>query len=424
MQNLHEDAPHNNGEPPTQSGCVDKIIQLLGKDVILIPVRPRTKKALVKWKTITIDIMSDPIHLRLLAGNNIAAILGHRSGGLCSIDVDDDALLEPFLAQNPHLSTTLRSKGGRGCNFWIRMDGTYPRLKELAFPDKRKFGEWRSDGAYTMIVGEHPSGVRYQLLVDQSPAIMRFEDIVWPADLGRIRWQFEPEPEPELLHSNTVTEPHSSRATQQPSCPAAEQPSSRATHAVVEEGKEGILTAAALAYLPTAPEQNDGLLFRLSRHLLDTEKQLGRTLSEAEERFVFAVWYFGNQHLKPDETEEDYWIKFMHARSNAAFGLKDMPLELAWAAANEQPFPAGAEKIEDHKGKLLLALCYHLQRLRRDGKFFLSSHAAAKLFDVDPMWVWRRLVHYSRLKILEPLQKGSHAEKKASWFRYVEGTAH
>ena len=67
------------------------IRNLLGPDVLLLPCRKRTKKPTTKWRHLTIADMSDSAHLsRLNRAGNIGVVLGSVSGGLCSIDIDED----------------------------------------------------------------------------------------------------------------------------------------------------------------------------------------------------------------------------------------------------------------------------------------------------------------------------------------------
>jgi hypothetical protein len=92
---------------------------------------------------------------RKLETSNIAVRLGRGFGNLCSIDIDSEPVLEKFLQLNPLLKWTLRSKSKRGCNLWIRVDGPFSGLKHLVW-DGETVGEFRSDGAYTIIQGKHP----------------------------------------------------------------------------------------------------------------------------------------------------------------------------------------------------------------------------------------------------------------------------
>jgi hypothetical protein len=160
---------------------VEKIRALLG-DVVLIPVYPLTKKPIGKsWQLRTRESMTDPLYLRSLAGKNIGVSLGKTSGGLCTIDFDGDADIEPFLKKNPRLRATMRTKRVRGCNFWIFIDGDYPPSTKLPF------GEWREGGNQTLIYGwaiDKAKGetepTEYKFLNEVPPIHIRFDEIVFP----------------------------------------------------------------------------------------------------------------------------------------------------------------------------------------------------------------------------------------------------
>ena len=54
----------------------------------------------------------------------VGVLLGN---GIYAIDVDSDELANQFLELNPGLRNTLRTKGARGCQFWIKSeDGDIP----------------------------------------------------------------------------------------------------------------------------------------------------------------------------------------------------------------------------------------------------------------------------------------------------------
>jgi hypothetical protein len=131
--------------------------------------------------------MQDPDYIaRFANGSNVGVILGKPSHGLCSIDIDEDGLIESFLELNPRLRATLQTKRLRGCNFWLKIIGDYPKLKPLHHArlknEKHKplaIGEWRSTGGQTVIDGE-ADGLPYRRLVEAAPIKIGFEEINWP----------------------------------------------------------------------------------------------------------------------------------------------------------------------------------------------------------------------------------------------------
>ena len=149
---------------------------------MLIPVYPLTKNPIgKKWQLRTRESMRDPIYLRSFVGKNIGVVLGMASGGLCTIDFDRDADIEPFIVKNPRLRDTTRTKRVRGCNFWVYIDGNYPPNKTLPF------GEWRADGNQTVIFGSaidrkkgETEPTEYKFLNPVPPVHIRFDELVFP----------------------------------------------------------------------------------------------------------------------------------------------------------------------------------------------------------------------------------------------------
>jgi P4 family phage/plasmid primase-like protien len=145
-------------------------------------------------------------YFELLRAGNVGVRLGCASklrGGpdvyhLCSIDIDEDDQVEPFLALNPKLAGTLRTRGSRGCNFWLWvLKDSYPDFAKITHTDKKNdkgkpldWGEWRTDGKnelgeprafQTVIWGKHPSGGRYKRVSEAAkPLLIDFRELVWP----------------------------------------------------------------------------------------------------------------------------------------------------------------------------------------------------------------------------------------------------
>ena len=111
---------------------VQVIRGLVGTNAGLLPVKKGEKRpAIADWQKTTVERMDDPDYLAQLESGNIGVLLGSPSNGLCAIDIDDDKAVEPFLALNPTLRNTLRSKGARGAQLWIQLEGEYPTLAKV-----------------------------------------------------------------------------------------------------------------------------------------------------------------------------------------------------------------------------------------------------------------------------------------------------
>lgn len=184
-------------------GRVSEILEWLDCPAVLLPI-PHGKKSpsFDGWQNISSIEMQKPEYVaRFANGSNVGVLLGAPSSGLCSIDLDDDGLVENFLEANPRLRATLQTKRLRGCNFWVRITGDYPSIKPFHHArlknEKQKplaVGEWRSTGGQTVIHGQ-VDGLPYQRVVEAKPIEMRFDEIIWP------EWILDPpalaEPKPE-----------------------------------------------------------------------------------------------------------------------------------------------------------------------------------------------------------------------------------
>jgi phage/plasmid-associated DNA primase len=174
----------NNGTIPS-GPIVPHLVGLLGEDVVLLRCNEKEKgPRWRKWQESGPELMRHEGYLRALnKAKNIAVLLGSVSGGLCTIDIDDDEAIEPFLELNPELAKTLRSRGKRGCNLWVRIDGDFPGSAAIKRKDGSDWGEWRSERSCTMIHGIHPEGVHYERSPEVPPISIAFDEIVWPEDL-------------------------------------------------------------------------------------------------------------------------------------------------------------------------------------------------------------------------------------------------
>ena len=170
---------------------VQRLKRLLGNDAVLLPLPLGSKRpdaSSTGWQKTTIDDTLTPEYQARLEAGNIAVLVGDPSNGICSIDIDVDEHVQPFLDINPMLAGTLRSKGRRGCNIWVQMIDDYPRASALKTRDGGAWGEWRSTGNQTTIHGKHPDGMDYRLEVEAKPIRIHFADIVWPDSL-KLPWE-------------------------------------------------------------------------------------------------------------------------------------------------------------------------------------------------------------------------------------------
>jgi Bifunctional DNA primase/polymerase, N-terminal len=181
--------------------ALSTLYSLVGDRAVLLPLPFGEKRpANTGWQNTTFERTREADYQEQLSAaierqGNIGVLL---TDGLVSIDIDDNDDGDEFAALNPRLTATLRTRGARGCNHWLRMTGDYPHqiycLKKI---DGTSWGEWRGGGGQTVIEGQHPSGVRYQRLVEHPAIEVAFADINWPASLV-LPWVKKESPAAEL----------------------------------------------------------------------------------------------------------------------------------------------------------------------------------------------------------------------------------
>jgi len=92
-------------------------------------------------------------------------LLGEPSGNLCTVDLDREEAITPFLGKNPRLRETLSSTGsGVGAQFWLRIRGYYiPKVLKISVTERlaAKYGGVpRNPDTGTYDVGEWRGGAK------------------------------------------------------------------------------------------------------------------------------------------------------------------------------------------------------------------------------------------------------------------------
>jgi P4 family phage/plasmid primase-like protien len=155
---------------------LDRVAALFGADVFFVPCIWGTKIPAVTYTQRPFEATQTPAYRAALASGefNIAVYLGQMSGGLCALDFDQDEDLAAFLAVNPLLATTTRSRGSRGGMVWLRVTDEFPASCTT------KHFEWRANGRLSTIHGLHPKGMEYTMLVEAAPVAVPFAEVQWP----------------------------------------------------------------------------------------------------------------------------------------------------------------------------------------------------------------------------------------------------
>lgn len=387
---------------------VPKLQKLLGSPVVFINWPKGVKATNRKWGHLTVDDMT-PEHLAKLPQGNIGVGLGKVSGNLCAIDLDDDALVEPFLAINPQLRDTLQTRGSRGRVFWARFVGKYPqKTVKLKAASRADAGEFRSNGSQSIVWGIHPGTQKpYEFVVEQPVVEVEFSSIQWPKQISN-------PPIGGLKDDTEETEVQSDGVTDAISVTLSSRSSLSSPSLCLTV--ESVEHAVELA-MPTKDHQNHERLFTLARAVKNLESQAA-IFTPAQLRNIFNLWHDrAGVFLRPEQTRDDYFVEFMNAYASAKKPLGDNAINEAWKLAQEKPLPPEADIFEDAKKRRLVALCRELQDIAGKEPFYLSARTVQRLLQLDSHATAARwLRSLCVLQILTEIEKGSGV--RASRYRF------
>ena len=383
---------------PGNSDPVKWLQELIGQDVVLLPVWDKSKKPKdTNWTKLTIQDMQNSRHLHLLRCSNIGVLLGKASGGLCSIDIDSDELAGEFLKANPLLKQTLQSKGQRGQNFWVKIKGEYPPTKKMRRNDEA-IGEWRADGSQTVIHGTHPCGQPYCILQQTAPVEIAFEQIQWPKGWS-IKITGKPQQQPTLL---------SAQSTPVGTSDQAKIPNKKEPNLIYIPSIEKAIEET----LPKQTRKNNGAIFKFARALKNVEKITRKQLGPEESDQAFAKWCEQNPYLDADKMNE-YNGKFMIGRVKAKLPLFEDPR--AYAAEQAKGEVDGSKDRQE----LLKRFLFHLQSTKYPEALFISyANLEAYLGEISHTSWYFKMIKLQYRNIIKTIKTGAY-RKGASEYVYI-----
>jgi hypothetical protein len=363
------------------SDRISHLCELLGP-AVLLPWPSGSKGNHRKWKHLQITEMNEASHLaKLNRVGNIGVALGRVSNGLVTIDLDEDNYVAAFLAANPLLKTTLRTRASRGCNIWVRFNSEYPPSQRLKNAFGGEIGEWRADGNQTIISGTHPEGMPYQFVVEKPAITIVYGAIIWPESILQ----------PRATESKRVRRVRENEVVAVRSANAS--PSSI----------EGFITGGLIPNLaPTDYHQNNASLFKLARLVKTYENSVTRLATAEELEFAFERWCVVARRFWR-HARDDYWAEFLEVYCYSRIGLDENPVEMAVSRAKAGSLP-DVPGFTDERVRLLAATCREIQLLTGSNPFFLPTRKLGEVLGVDCSRAarWLRALEGLRVIYLAP----------------------
>ena len=406
---------------------VSELIQLLGEPVLLLSWPLGTKGANKRWKHRKAEVaMKDAAYLRELEKGNIGVALGDKSGGLISIDWDEDAILDEFIRINPAINQTLVSKGKRGGNVWYRMIGGYPLNTVCLKRQGKSAGEWRSGGSQTIIYGQHPEGHQYQIVQELPAKPISYDQIVWPVGIT------PPVPidESRLLEVNDSIKAESDEPDNNTITSFSNpQLSSVILSPLPSSSVKSVEDCISLS-VPSEPHQNHHALFKFARCIKTLEALEMRQFEMAEHVAAFDRWHCKAKSLgvlKVGQSRDQYLMEYLESYQKVKhLVIESRLLNDAWAAAIDpqsyQPdFSSYFTSLNMHR---LIRWCYHIQLLadKSGNQWFLSCRQAGRYLKISHTEANQMINTLIRFKILAVVENS--IQSKARRFKYTAPRHH
>jgi hypothetical protein len=155
---------------------------------------------------------------------------------------------------------------------------------------------------------------------------------------------------------------------------------------------DGSALSASVKTLPEAVKLSlargitEDCLFRYARAIKAFEVTTRRKLNPEELSDAFGLWWNTPKPPLSDGAEYDEWrYDFLDSYAKARTPLGSNSLQVAIQRAKSEPYPAECERFTSSKIRLLVAVCYQLQRIAGDAPFFIGFRDVAKLTETKDL---------------------------------------
>ena len=182
-------------------------------------------------------------------------------------------------------------------------------------------------------------------------------------------------------------------------------------------------TLQKAAQMALADKSNGDPVFKFARAVKAFELTMDARLPETDLPAAFNIWWSEARSALPPETDRDECMfLFLDAYDKAKTPLGSNVIQNALARVAATPPPPEANTYESPKLKILVHLCYELQRIAGDGAFFLSVRDAARAVGLSAKSLHHASAYMRGLVrdgIIEAVEIGKPGGHRATRYRYV-----
>lgn len=400
-----------------QSSVLSAAHEYLRRGFSVIPVKREKTPALRDWKQYQEQCATEEEARGWFGGYGVAIVLGDVSGGLGVRDFDVEGSYASWAADNAQAAQRLPTvvtgrPGGHHVYFRlapgvlteIRAGREKPGNGAINLGD----GELRADvGCYVVAPPSiHPTGVPYRWLIPLAEEI----PVIDPRTAGLLRdWTPTHPTEGTEVIISVSSVPSTSSVSSVVSVRSVEEEAIPSASSVEMDGSVAMLVDAAIR--KTQPErtgQRHNCEFQLARELRAIPGLAARSIDDLKP--YVRRWYDRALLIIGTKEWETIWWEFKAAWEDVQFPAGELVADQCLEMAMRADPPECAAKYESKRVRLLVGLCYQLQKAKGALPFFLSCRTAGRLMGVDEktanLWL-RGLCADEVLKVVEKPPRGS-----------------
>lgn len=342
----------------------------------------------------------------------VGVILGGVSGGLFVRDFDDMGSYQRWSLAFPAFARTLPTvRTNRGFHVY----GRWPGLATTTMAD----GELRAVGVYVAAPpSTHPTGAVYVWALPLPAGEVPEVD---PAASGlSSTWVQETVSATERAESAEKAETTEFRVggeTHTPSHVLSLSNTRLSVSLCCAPDESDQIAHAIDATRPTAVSQRNRKLFAFARHLKAIPRLAALPVGQLKP-FV-RQWYNGGKGAIGTLDFDTTWGDFVRGWPKIRWAIGEGPLEKALSAAIKAELPEWAAEYESPGLRLLVKLCWELQRASGESPFFLSCRTAGQALGEDYGTTWRWFGVLEADGVLEVVERCPQGGRRANRYRFL-----
>lgn len=363
----------------------------LGWSIIPIPYRKKKPPALKSWKPYQVKRAGEDTIRKWISNEpkNIAVVFGKASGGLACRDFDSEQSYHNWAKEHPELAAILPTvRTSRGYHVYFK---SYVEAIKT-FDD----GEYRGKGYCLLPPSIHPSNAVYQWVIKPNGEIPKLTLQQFGID------DFTEEKE-ELEETEDTEDSEAIKG-------------GVVVYENLNSKLQDYVNNAIACTLPNKEGYRNFLIFQFCRELKgcsEFEKYKAGQLKPLVKR-----WYEQALPIIGTKSFDETWADFCYGWPRVKYPKGSEVLKIAVKnAMNGKTILEAENNYETPEIKLLVRICYELQKLQQNEPFWLSEKDGAKILGVSKPTIGKWLAMFEADGIIKKVKE--YTSKEATRYKFI-----